>query len=53
MIFISKMNKMGKTKKFKDACYLLLDQALLIEGLDLSDPSNFISRLNSALEKSL
>ena len=50
---ISKMNKMSKTKKFKDTCYLLFDQALLIEGLDLSNPSDFISRLNSALEKSL
>jgi len=50
---ISKMNKMGKTKKFEDACYLLFDQALLIEGLDLSNPSDFVSRLNSALEKSL
>ena len=50
---ISKMNKMGKTKKFKDTCHLLFDQALLIEGLDLSNPSDFISRLNSALEKSL
>ena len=50
---ISKMNKMGKTKKFKNACYLLLDQALLIEGLDLSNPSEFVSRLNTALEKSL
>ena len=47
------MNKMGKTKKFKDTCHLLFDQALLIEGLDLSNPSDFISRLNSALEKSL
>jgi len=50
---ISKMNKMGKTKKFKDTCYLLFDQALLTEGLDLSDPSEFVSRLNAALEKSL
>ena len=50
---ISKMNKMGKTKKFKDACYLLFEQALLIEGLDLSNPSEFVSRLNTALEKSL
>ena len=50
---ISKMNKMGKTKKFKNACYLLLDQALLIEGLDLSNPSEFVFRLNTALEKSL
>ena len=50
---ISKMNKMSKSKKFKDTCHLLFDQALLIEGLELSDPSNFVSRLNSTLEKSL
>ena len=50
---ISKMNKMGKTKKFKDVCYLLFDQALLVEGIDLSSPTEFVSRLNIALEKSL
>ena len=50
---ITKMNKMGNTKKFKDACYLLFDQALLVEGLDLSSPSDFISRINTVLEKSL
>ena len=50
---ISKMNKMGKTNKFKDTCHLLFEQALLVEGIDLSDPSEFVSRLNSALEKSL
>ena len=50
---ISKMDKMNKTKKFKDACYLLFDQALLIEGINLSNPSEFVSRLNVALEKSL
>ena len=50
---ISKMEKMGKTNKFKDACYLLFEQALLVEGLNLSDPSEFVSKLNTALEKSL
>ena len=50
---ISKMNKMNKTKKFKDACYLLFDQALLVEGINLSDPAELVSRLNVALEKSL
>ncbi len=50
---ISKMDKMGKTKKFKDICYLLFEQALLVEGIDLSDPAEFVSKLNTALEKSL
>jgi len=50
---ISKMDKMGKTKKFKDICYLLFEQALLVEGIDLSDPAEFVSKLNRALEKSL
>ena len=47
------MDKMGKTKKFKDICYLLFEQALLVEGIDLSDPAKFVSKLNVALEKSL
>ena len=29
------------------------DQALLVEGINLSDPAEFVSRLNIALEKSL
>ena len=50
---ITKIDKMSTTKKFKDICFLLFDQALLVEGLDISNPSEFVSRLNSALEKSL
>jgi molecular chaperone HtpG len=36
-----------------DISRLLLDQALLVEGGELTDPAGFVKRLNRALEKSL
>ena len=50
---VKKLNKMSKTKLFNDTVLLLYDQALLAENVKLSDPNEFISRLNRALEKSL
>ena len=50
---IKKLNKMSKTKLFNDTVLLLYDQALLAENVKLSDPNEFINRLNRALEKSL
>jgi molecular chaperone HtpG len=37
----------------EDAGRLLLDQALLLEGVQLKDPSGFVKRLNKVLTKSL
>ena len=50
---VKKLNKMSKTKLFNDTVMLLYDQALLAENVKLSDPNEFINRLNRALEKSL
>jgi len=50
---VKKLNKMSKTKLFNDTVLLLYDQALLAENVKLSDPNEFINRLNRALEKSL
>ena len=36
----------------EDAAWLLLDQALLLEGLPLKDPSSFVQRLNRVLNLS-
>ena len=37
----------------KDAAWLLLDQALLLEGVPLQDPANFVQRLNRVLSRSI
>ena len=36
-----------------DAAYLLLDQAMLIEGIALDDPAAFVQRLNRVLAKAV
>ena len=37
----------------QDAAWLLLDQALLMEGVPLQDPANFVQRLNRILTLSI
>ncbi|MGI4852943.1 MAG: molecular chaperone HtpG [Janthinobacterium lividum] len=37
----------------EDAAWLLLDQALLLEGVQLQDPANFVQRLNRVLQSSI
>jgi molecular chaperone HtpG len=37
----------------KDAAWLLLDQALLMEGVPLKDPATFVQRLNRVLNASI
>jgi molecular chaperone HtpG len=37
----------------QDAAWLLLDQALLMEGVALQDPSTFVQRLNRVLNRSI
>ncbi|MGD0629661.1 MAG: molecular chaperone HtpG [Terracidiphilus sp.] len=37
----------------EDAAWLLLDQALLMEGVPLQDPANFVQRLNRILNLSI
>ena len=50
---VKKLNKMSKTKLFNDSVMILYEQALLAENVKLNNPSEFISRVNKALEKSL
>ncbi len=39
--------------KVEDAAWLLLDQALLLEGVPLKDPAAFVKRLNRVLNQSI
>lgn len=50
---VKKMKNMDSDDQFNDACNLLLEQALLVEGIKLEDPVNFVKRLNNVLEKAL
>jgi molecular chaperone HtpG len=41
------------SSKVEDAAWLLFDQALLLEGVPLKDPSTFVQRLNRVLNRSI
>ena len=42
-----------KGKSFEDISFLLYEQALLQEGVQLDNPANFVRRLNKMMEKAL
>jgi HSP90 family molecular chaperone len=44
---------MKKSKSFDDISQLLLDQAVLLEGAKLKNPTDFVDRLNTILTESL
>ena len=50
---IIKLKKMKKSKSFDDISQLLLDQAVLLEGAKLKNPTDFVDRLNTILTESL
>ena len=50
---IRKMKGMKKSKSFDNICQLLLDQAVLLEGAKLQNPTEFVERLNTILTESL
>ena len=50
---ILKMKKMRKSKSFDDISQLLLDQAVLLEGAKLQNPTEFVERLNTILAETL
>ena len=50
---VKKMKALGKTKTFEDLCWLLYEQAMLIEGIKLPNPATFVTRLNNFLIKSI
>jgi len=50
---IIKLKDMKKNKSFDNISQLLLDQAVLLEGAKLQNPTDFVDRLNNILTKSL
>ena len=50
---IRKMKGMKKSKSFDDISQLLLDQAVLLEGAKLQNPTEFVERLNTILTETL
>jgi len=50
---LKKMKTMRKSKDFDNATALLYEQALLLEGIKLENPADFVKRLNEVLTKSL
>ncbi len=50
---IIKLKNMKKSKSFDDISQLLLDQAVLLEGAKLKNPTDFVDRLNTILTESL
>ncbi|MBB6482396.1 molecular chaperone HtpG [Spirochaeta isovalerica] len=50
---VKKMESSSDEDLIKDASLLLLDQAMMVEGMELKDPSEFAKRLNRVIAKSL
>lgn len=50
---IKKMKGMKKGKGFDDISQLLFDQAMLLEGAKLKNPTDFVNRLNTLLSDTL
>ena len=50
---VKRLIKMRKGKAFDNISQLLLDQALLVDGVKLDNPAEFVGRLNSVLEESI
>jgi len=50
---IIKLKDMKKSKSFDNISQLLLDQAVLLEGAKLQNPTDFVDRLNVILTESL
>jgi molecular chaperone HtpG len=50
---IKKLLANPEDARVADAAWLLFDQALLLEGVPLKDPANFVQRLNRVLNRSI
>ncbi|MFQ6677814.1 MAG: molecular chaperone HtpG [Fidelibacterota bacterium] len=50
---VKKLTEMRKSKSFDDTCFLLYEQALLIEGVKLDNPAEFVKRMNAVMERAL
>jgi molecular chaperone HtpG len=50
---VEKLKNISDDALFEDISRLLLEQALLIEGVEIKDPSSFVRRLNSVMGRAL
>jgi molecular chaperone HtpG len=50
---VKKLLARSEDEVTKDAAWLLLDQALLLEGVPLEDPASFVQRLNRMMSLSV
>ena len=50
---ITKLEEMADESVVEDISMLLLEQAMLVEGMELKDPNAFVARLNRTVKRSL
>jgi molecular chaperone HtpG len=50
---VKKLGGVKDDNDFEEISRLLLEQALLIEGVEIKNPANFVKRINSMMEKAL
>jgi molecular chaperone HtpG len=50
---VHRLNEAKEDKLIEDFSWVLYDQALLVEGVELKNPADFVSRLNRLLVKAL
>ncbi|MCP4134284.1 MAG: molecular chaperone HtpG [bacterium] len=50
---VQKLSDMSDTDAISDVSHLLLEQAMLIEGVELSSPTQFVKRLNRVMGRAL
>jgi molecular chaperone HtpG len=49
--FVSSLKDVEDEERVADVAEVLLDQALLVEGVKLKDPADFVKRMNRLLTK--
>ncbi len=50
---VKKLEEIKDDNAFEEISRLLLEQALLIEGVEIKNPANFVKRINSMMQKAL
>ncbi len=50
---VKKLEKIKDDNDFEEISRLLLEQALLIEGVEIKNPADFVKRINNMMEKAL
>jgi molecular chaperone HtpG len=50
---VAKLKNIEDPAMIDDVSFLLLEQALLIEGVELKDPAAFVKRLNRVMAKAV